>query len=227
MSLNSHLSPLSCTISAMMHMYGAPDGGNVVCQCVWIAAMSLTTHIKPHHAPLSQPFKVVYWRTAPVVQVLKHISKHGLIKISTTVKWENLAEIKFHWLANLKVFAHLMFTIQWQVSSISLLKVNILEAFNFQGFASSAEIAKNNRTWNFSSFTVLKNINLWFYLKKSKSAKRVFVRLCVCISAGVRVGVRTGTCGSPGTKTTTAGWPPASTSHTSLIGKSMRRKLKQ
>ena len=39
-----------------------------------------------------------------------------------TVKWENLAEINFHWLAHPNVFAHVIFTTQWQFFSISLLK---------------------------------------------------------------------------------------------------------
>ena len=45
--------------------------------------------------------------------------------------------------ARRKVFVHLIFTIQWQFSSILLLKWNIWEAFNFHKFASSAEVAKN------------------------------------------------------------------------------------
>ena len=59
------------------------------------------------------------------------------------VKWEHLAEINFHWLANPEVFPHLIFAIQWQFYSISLLKLNFLEAFNFHRFATPAEIAKN------------------------------------------------------------------------------------
>ena len=47
MVLTCRLSPPSLsTIAAMMHMYAAADGGNVVCHYVSISATSLTVHIK-------------------------------------------------------------------------------------------------------------------------------------------------------------------------------------
>ena len=55
MTLNCRLSPPSNSISAIMHVYGAINGGYVFCQNMWIAVILLTTHIKPHHVPLSQP----------------------------------------------------------------------------------------------------------------------------------------------------------------------------
>ena len=41
--------------------FEAADGGNVICHCVSIAATLLPTHIKPHHAPLSLPFRACVW----------------------------------------------------------------------------------------------------------------------------------------------------------------------
>ena len=69
----------------------------------------------------------------------------GLSNLSF-VKQENLAEINIHWLAHPNVFAHLIFT---AVLFYIITKVNILAAFNFHGFASSAEIAKTNHRWHF------------------------------------------------------------------------------
>ena len=59
--LNCHLSPPSCTILAMMHVYGAADGGNFVCQGVPIAVILLPSHIVPCHASLSQPVNTRVW----------------------------------------------------------------------------------------------------------------------------------------------------------------------
>ena len=52
-----------------------------------------------------------------------HATKATFERSSHTVNWENLAKINFHWLAKPQVFAHLIFTIRWQFSSISLLKL--------------------------------------------------------------------------------------------------------
>ena len=57
-----------------------------------------------------------------------------------TVKQTNLAGINFLWLALPKVFTYLIFTIQWQFSSISLPKVKAVEVI-YHGFASWAEIS--------------------------------------------------------------------------------------
>ena len=64
MYIRQKLKAVSCqlvqpshSISAMMHVYGAANGGYVIGNNVLIVAMSLITHIKPIHAPLSQPLK--------------------------------------------------------------------------------------------------------------------------------------------------------------------------
>ena len=51
--LNYRLSLPSGTRLAMMHIYEASDGDNVICHCVSIAAISLPTHITPHNALLT------------------------------------------------------------------------------------------------------------------------------------------------------------------------------
>ena len=68
-----------------------------------------------------------------------------------SAKWENLADINFHWLAHPILVAHLIFTIQWQFSSISFTRVKKiwnLAAFNFHVFVSSAEKAKTRAAFN-------------------------------------------------------------------------------
>ena len=62
MVLTCHLSPPSHSISAIMHVCGAAERGYVICQCVSIAAMSLTAHIKPRYALLTLPFKGRVWK---------------------------------------------------------------------------------------------------------------------------------------------------------------------
>ena len=69
------------------------------------------------------------------------------------VKWEHVAELNFHWFAHPK-----MFTNFGHFSSISFTKVNILKAFNFHKFVSSAEIVKVNCMWNFPVFTLFPEI---------------------------------------------------------------------
>ena len=58
MALNCNLSPPSRrTIWAMMHVYGALMGDSVAVMFVNGSDVTLTTHIKPRHVPLSRPFK--------------------------------------------------------------------------------------------------------------------------------------------------------------------------
>ena len=61
MVLNCRLLPPRSSVRQCCMCGGAVDGGNVICQCVSIAAMSMTTHIKPLHDSLSRPFKGLLW----------------------------------------------------------------------------------------------------------------------------------------------------------------------
>ena len=52
----------------------------------------------------------------------QQIPSYSLMIKMYTVKWEHFAEIKFQWWARAEDFAHLVFTVQLQFPSISLLQ---------------------------------------------------------------------------------------------------------
>ena len=57
--LNCRLSLPSPSIMAMMFMYGDPDGVNVVCNCVWIAASSIQESYMGGLSPNNQTFTLI------------------------------------------------------------------------------------------------------------------------------------------------------------------------
>ena len=131
MVLNCHLFPPCPSMMPWCTCMRQLMGIYVICNCVWIAATSLTAHIKPRHARLSWPFKPRVWEDCNAA------TSYYAIDFSTSRNKSIPHKIYFCCMAVLNILGH--FHVQYN---------NHWKVYCYTHFLASNSISLVNETWN-------------------------------------------------------------------------------